>query len=128
MHDDGPEGLRLLREAGVRLVTLTNGTVALSEGAFARADVLNLFEARLSVDDVGRWKPAADAYQYAARVTGEPPGRLTLVASHPWDVDGAVRAGLGGAWLNRRGARYPSYMRPPTVTGTCLPDLARALI
>lgn len=39
-----------------------------------------------------------------------------LVAVHPWDIDGARRAGLGGAWLRRGTTAYPAAMTPPTMT------------
>jgi 2-haloacid dehalogenase len=57
MNQALPEGLHHLHEGGVRLVTLTNGAAAMSDGALSRAGVLDLFEARLSVTDAGRWKP-----------------------------------------------------------------------
>jgi 2-haloacid dehalogenase len=122
------EGLRRLREAGLRLVTLTNGATAMSEGALSRAGVLGLFEARLSVADAGRWKPAPESYAFAAATVAEPPGRLALVAVHPWDVDGAARAGLVGAWLNRSGAAYPPYLTGPAVTASSLPAVADLLL
>ncbi len=42
----------------------------------------------------GRWKPAGEAYAYAARQCGVEPGELALIAVHPWDIDGAARPGL----------------------------------
>jgi len=30
-----------------------------------------------------------------------------------WDLDGAARAGLRTAWVDRTGAPYPAYCRPP---------------
>jgi 2-haloacid dehalogenase len=128
VHPDVPEGLHHLHEGGVRLVTLTNGATAMSDGALSRAGVLDLFEARLSVADAGRWKPAPESYAFAGGRVGEPPERLALVAVHPWDVDGAARAGLIGAWLNRGGTVYPSYLTAPAVTGPTLPALADRLL
>lgn len=40
-------------------------------------------------------------------------GDAMLVAVHPWDVDGAARAGMRTAWLDRRGTAYPSYFTAP---------------
>ena len=128
VHPDVADGLRRLHGGGLRLVTLTNGATALSDGALGRAGVVDLFEARYSVSEAGRWKPAAEAYAWAAGVVDEPAGRLALVAVHPWDVDGAGRAGLVGAWLNRAGATYPTYFRPPAVTAGSLPELADRLL
>jgi 2-haloacid dehalogenase len=47
-----------------------------------------------------------------------------LVAVHPWDIDGAARAGLHTGWLNRDGSRYPSYFTAPDVVATDLVELA----
>jgi 2-haloacid dehalogenase len=50
-----------------------------------------------------------------------------LVAVHPWDVDGAARAGLRTAWLNRKEAPYPAHFRRAEVEVTDLVGLARAI-
>ena len=50
-----------------------------------------------------------------------------LVAVHPWDIDGAARAGLGTAWITRDGAPYPGYFRSPDVTAASLAELADQL-
>jgi 2-haloacid dehalogenase len=52
---------------------------------------------------------------------------LLLVAVHPWDIDGAPRAGLSTAWVNRTGAPYPACFTPPTHTVSGLTDLAGLL-
>lgn len=128
VHPDVPDGLRRLHNAGIRLVTLTNGATAMSDGALTRAGVMELFETRLSVAEVGRWKPAPESYSFATARVAEPPGRVSLVAVHPWDVDGAARAGLIGAWLNRSSAAYPPYFTDPAVTASSLPMLADLLL
>jgi 2-haloacid dehalogenase len=50
-----------------------------------------------------------------------------LVAVHPWDIDGAHRAGMRTAWLNREGAPYPAVHTSPEITVNSLPELAEAL-
>jgi 2-haloacid dehalogenase len=52
---------------------------------------------------------------------------MLLVAVHPWDIHGAARAGLRTAWINRTGARYPSYFRAPDITVAALTELPPAL-
>ena len=127
VHDDVPEGVRALRGAGLTLVTLTNGAVATTEGLLSRAGVRDQFELLLSVEDAGAWKPARTAYEHAVRQTGRPAEELVLVAVHPWDVDGAARAGLRTAWIDRDGSRYPSHLLPPELRATSIGDLARQL-
>jgi 2-haloacid dehalogenase len=112
-HADVAPGLRRIHDAGIRLITFTNGAATTSESMLDRAGVLPLLEHRLSVDVPKKWKPHPDAYRYAADVCGVEPSRMALVAVHPWDVDGAKRAGLTGIWVDRRKTPYPKSFLPP---------------
>jgi 2-haloacid dehalogenase len=127
VHPDVPDGVRALRSTGRRLVTLSNGATSVAEGLLDRAGLRDQFERVLSVEQAGVWKPAPGSYAYAARECGVEPAQMMLVAVHPWDVDGALRAGLAGCWLNRNGGPYPSHCREPTHTVSALPELADRL-
>lgn len=127
VHPDVPDGVRALKESGHRLVTLTNGSTKVSEKLFADAGIRDQFDALLSVEDAGIWKPARGAYEYAARTCGTELPEMLLVAVHPWDVDGAARAGMGTAWINRTGVAYPESLTPPSMQATSLTDLAGRL-
>jgi 2-haloacid dehalogenase len=127
VHPDVPAGIRALGAAGYRMVTLTNGAVSVADRLLGSVGVRREFEALLSVDDAGVWKPARAAYSYAARVCGVHAADMLLVAVHPWDIDGARRAGLRAAWVDRSGMPYPSYFTPPSITVTGLDDLAQQL-
>ncbi len=127
-HPDVPDGMRALARAGLRMVTLTNGSAEMSTTVFSRAGVLELLEHRLSVEDVQRWKPAREPYLHAAHTCGLPVDRTALVAVHPWDVHGAQRAGMAGIWLNRTGSTYPPYLPEPDVVVSDLRDLADAIV
>ncbi len=127
VHPDVVDGVRALRAAGYRLVTLTNGAAAVADRLFAAAGIRAEFEHLLSVDDAAAWKPVPAAYTYAAQVCGVAPRDLLLVAVHPWDIHGASRAGLGTAWLNRSTSAYPGYFTAPDIVANTLTDLANAL-
>ena len=43
---------------------------------------------------------------------------------HPWDSDGAARAGLRTAWINRTGGTYPTHLTAPERTVTAVAELA----
>jgi 2-haloacid dehalogenase len=116
LHGDVVDGVRGLRAAGARLVTLTNGGTELADRLFTDADIRDEFEALLSVDDAPLWKPARASYDYASSACGVPPAAMLLVAVHPWDIHGAAQAGMRTAWLNRSGARYPDYFHAPDLT------------
>ena len=128
VHPDVPDGVRRLHDAGIRLATLTNGSVQLSEDMLSRAGVLDLLEHRMSVSEAGAWKPAAKPYRYAAARCGVPVQQMALVAVHPWDTDGAKRAGLTSGWINRKGLPYPEHFSVPDATGPDLPSVAEALL
>ena len=127
VHPDVPEGVRALSDAGLRLVTLSNGAASVAEGLLERAGLRDRFELLLTVEDAGVWKPARAAYEHAAQRCGVPASDLLLVAVHPWDLDGASRAGLATGWVDRSGTAYPGCFAPPTHTVRALPELAAAL-
>ncbi|WPU11092.1 haloacid dehalogenase type II [Pseudarthrobacter oxydans] len=127
LHADVPEGVKALKAAGFRLVTLTNGSTGVAEKLFTEAGIRDSFELLLSVEGAQSWKPGRAAYEYAASACGAAPGELLLVAVHPWDIHGAARAGLGTAWINRSGGQYPGYFQAPDYTVPGLDRLAAAL-
>ena len=127
MHPDVGPGVRALRAAGWRLVTLTNGSTDVTERLLAQAGIRDEFEALLSVQDAGVWKPARAAYEYAARSRGTELGEMLLVAVHPWDIDGAARAGMSTAWINRAASVYPDVFTSPMWRASTLLELAEQL-
>ncbi|HEU4513585.1 MAG TPA: haloacid dehalogenase type II [Nocardioidaceae bacterium] len=127
VHPDVVPGVRALRDAGLRLVTMSNGASAVAERLLDRAGVRDEFEQLLSVEDAGVWKPAADAYRFVAERCSVGVEQLVMVAVHPWDTDGAARAGLRTAWVDRDGRHYPQYATPPTWTVPSVEALATVL-
>lgn len=127
VHPDVPGGVRALHAGGHRLVTLTNGSTEVSDGLLTRAGIRPLFDAVLSVEDAGVWKPARGSYEYAARACGTELADMLMVAAHPWDLDGAARAGMRTAWINRTGAPYPRSLTPPSLRARGLGDVADQL-
>jgi 2-haloacid dehalogenase len=128
VHPDVAAGLQLLADAGVRVVTLSNGSAGVAQGLLERAGLSDLVEQTLSVEQAGRWKPHPRSYGWAAQHLGVAAHRLALLAVHAWDVDGASRAGWTGAWLNRTGAPYPEVFLPPALTARDLPALVERLL
>ena len=127
LHPDITDGVRALKGAGYRLVTLSNGSAQVAQTLLGRAAIRDDFDALLTVEDAPAWKPVRSAYQYAADVCGVEPAELLLVAVHPWDIHGAAQAGLRTAWLNRTGADYPRYFETPDYTVSALGELVEHL-
>lgn len=127
VHPDVPDGVRALSASGARLVTLSNGSTEVAERLLASAGIREHFERLLSVDGAGIWKPAPGAYAYAARTCSADPATMMLVAVHPWDIDGAKRAGMRTAWITRRGQRYPNHFLAPDYSTATLSELADSI-
>lgn len=127
VHPDVPAGVRALHAAGYRLVTMTNGSAALTDTLLDKAGVRDCFEALYDVAGPHRWKPHPQAYRYVVERTGVRPEQAVLVAVHPWDVAGAQRAGLAGAWLRRGATAYPSALAEPAFTAEDLTELAQLI-
>ena len=127
VHPDVVDGVRALRAGGHRLVTLSNGAATVGEALLSSAGVRADFEAVLSVEDAGRWKPDPIAYRFAAERCGTAIEDMLLVAVHPWDIHGAACAGMRTAWLRRGGGDYPAPFAPPEITIAALPELAAVL-
>ncbi len=117
-----------LREAGVRIVTLTNGHADTVRAMLDHAGLADLVEACLSVDDVGFWKPRPEPYRYAAERCGVDPSSLALVAVHSWDVHGAKRAGLTTGYASRLEGAFVEGFAPPDVAGDSLVEVVEGLL
>ena len=57
VHADVPDGIGALRALGIRLVTLSNGSSSVADELFKRAGIRDHFDALLSVEQAGTWKP-----------------------------------------------------------------------
>jgi 2-haloacid dehalogenase len=127
-HPDVEPALRRLVEAGIRVVTLTHGSPGVAEAGLARGGITPLVERTLSSEDIRAWKPAREVYLWAAGSCGVVPGCMALVAAHGWDVLGAQRAGLTGAWFPRSERVYPAVYEPPHVGAGDLAGAVDALL
>jgi 2-haloacid dehalogenase len=127
-HADVEPALRRLTEAGVRVVTLSHGSPGVAEAGLARGGITPLVERTLSSEVIRAWKPAREAYLWAAGTCDVTPDRMALVAAHGWDVLGAQRAGLTGAWFPRNERTYPAVFDEPHVLGVDLAGAVEALL
>jgi 2-haloacid dehalogenase len=115
--EDVEGGLRRLVDAGIRLATLSNSSQSALEKQIANAGLGIFFERNLSVETVGKFKPAREAYEYAAQELGLPPGDIMMVTAHGWDALGAARAGMRVAFVERPGKSPFPLASEPEITG-----------
>jgi len=108
--EDAKLGLARLAER-YKLVALSNGNQHLLDPLVNKIGVP--FEARLSVERWGRFKPHPSVYRGAASVLGFDPGETMMVAAHSFDVHGAMVCGYRGAFVNRYRLPYEdTALRP----------------
>ena len=110
------------------MVTLSHGSPGVAEAGLERGGISPLVERSLSSETIRAWKPSREAYLWAAGCCGVAPNRMSLVAAHGWDVLGAQRAGLTGAWFPRSERTYPAVYDPPHITASDLSGVVDALL
>jgi 2-haloacid dehalogenase len=107
--DDVRPGLEQLKQAGLPLAVLSNGTTEGAEALIEHNDLQGLFAHVLVADSVKRFKPAREVYALAVDAFGVPAERVMLVSGHEWDVAGASRAGLRTGWI-ARGEKFTAVL------------------
>jgi 2-haloacid dehalogenase len=127
-HPDVRDGLQAMRDAGLRLVTLTNSAPGAVQQQLANAGLTAFFERSFSVDAVRRFKPAAEPYRSVADALGRPVDRLRLVAAHAWDIVGALRAGYSAAFVARPGKALYPLGPTPDIVGPDFKSVAQQIV
>ena len=116
-HPDAAAALTRLRDAGFRLVTLTNSASSASPTPLEKAGLSQFFDQHFSVETIKKFKPAPETYQMVAEALSVDVSDLCLVACHLWDTIGAQAAGCRAAFLTRP---YNAMLSAPNVP---VPDL-----
>ncbi len=128
IHPDVQGAFEVLRDAGIPIMALSNGSKIQTEKLLARANLSELVEFVVSTDEVQRFKPHHAVYQHAVQVAGVSPHEMALVAAHGWDVHGAKCAGLCAGWIKRREQRLPKVFEHPEAGGDTLGEVVRTLL
>ncbi|WP_308993274.1 haloacid dehalogenase type II [Mariniflexile litorale] len=102
-HPEVKTALKQLKKDGYKLVSFTNSSNEGVKKQFESAGLTEYFDERLSVEDIGKFKPFSDTYAWAARKVGVKPEECMLIAAHGWDVAGALWAGWRAAFISRPG-------------------------
>jgi 2-haloacid dehalogenase len=100
-YPEVPATLKRLKQAGMKLVMLSNGTPAMLEAAAGSAGIADLFDAVLSVEKVKVYKPHPSVYQLACDRFNMAAERICFLSSNGWDAYSAKAFGLRVVWCNR---------------------------
>jgi 2-haloacid dehalogenase len=127
-HPEVAGALGRLRDAGLRLASLTNSTEQVARAQLEHAGLIDAFELVLSADTARRLKPAPEPYRMAAERLGVAVGEVRLIAAHAWDVAGAARAGCATAFVARPGKVLDPLVDRPEIIGADLTEVADAIV
>lgn len=124
---DAEEAMRVLTEARIEVVCLSNGARESTEAFLDRSGLDRFVDQVISVADVRMWKPARAVYDHALSRIGRPAEEVALVAVHAFDCHGAHAAGLTTGWAGRLERHYAEIFTRADVVGEDLVDVAKAL-
>jgi len=94
-------GLKNLQSAGHRLFAFSNGNMAAVEGLLLAANIRDFFSGVVSVDTIKTFKPNPTTYEHFLNASDSTVDDAWLISSNPFDVIGAVSAGMRAAWVKR---------------------------
>ncbi|MFL5821376.1 MAG: haloacid dehalogenase type II [Solirubrobacteraceae bacterium] len=117
-----------LEDAGLAVGLLTNSAAASAEQSLEAAGLRDRFQAVIATDAVEVFKPHPRVYGYAVERLEARPEEICLVAAHGWDVMGAMRAGLRGAWVAHSERWLVPTLPDPDVRGEDLEDAAAKIV
>jgi 2-haloacid dehalogenase len=118
-----PGVLATLRRAGLKTAILSNGTPAMLDAVVGRAGLAAMFDAVLSVEEVGVFKPDPRVYQLAVDRLGDPAPAIAFQSSNAWDAYAASAFGMQVVWCNRYGQRRERLPGAPDREIKTLADL-----
>ena len=120
------QALRTLAGSSIRLGIVTNCSERL--GRIAAGKVGVQFDAVVTAEKAGFYKPDPRPYETALRALDVSAARCLFVAGSPYDLVGTARVGLATYWHDRSGLPLPEGARAPLVRASTLDGLARMVV
>ena len=121
------EGLKSLRDAGLRLGFLSNFTPHMLAACVKASALEGVFEDQLSTDTIKTYKPDPRAYAMAVNAFGLPVENILFVAFGGWDAVGAKTFGFKTFWFNPASQPAEELGVTPDAMGPSFADLVRFL-
>ena len=102
-YPEVPLVLNGLKERDFRCAVLSNGSPEMLSSAVKNSGLDDLFDAVISIDSIGIYKPDPRVYQMAVDQLGISSSEISFQSSNAWDAAGAGAFGFKVAWINRFG-------------------------
>jgi FMN phosphatase YigB (HAD superfamily) len=122
--EDVEDGLARLKGANFRLYAFSNGSADAVETLHITAGIRDSFLGVVSTDDLKSFKPNPAVYSHFLRKSESSGSNAWLISSNPFDVIGAISAGMKAAWVKRsRASIFDPWEIEPTITVKSLLEL-----
>ncbi len=126
--EDAEPALRELRARDCRLFAFSNGAAEAVETLLSAAGIREYFLGVVSCDDVRSFKPNPAVYAHFLRKADATGSEAWLISGNPFDVIGAISAGMRAAWVQRsEDSIFDPWGIEPTATVQSLGALADAI-
>ena len=128
-YPEVPAMLAALKAQGMNTAILSNGSPDMLDGAVRSAELTEVLDDVLSVQDVGIFKPHKSVYDLVMKRFGCTPAEVLLVSSNCWDACAAAGNGFYTVWVNRAGEpldRLPWQPQAQLSDLTDIPKIAKA--
>jgi putative hydrolase of the HAD superfamily len=117
------ETLQLLRDRGIKLALITNGSTTAQRRKIERFGLAPFFESILIEEEFGAGKPDPSVYEHALRQLGVAAGEAWMVGdNYEWEIVAPQKLGIKGIWVNPKEAP-PLPSAPPFRTIRALRDI-----
>ncbi|MCG8341958.1 MAG: haloacid dehalogenase type II [Chlorobiales bacterium] len=121
---DVEEGLKTLNASGFRIYAFSNGSAEAVEKLLAASGIRELFLDVVSVEELQSFKPDPAVYYHFLERSGTTGGNAWLISCNPFDVIGAISAGMRAVWVRRSPeAIFDPWGFEPTLTVSSLAEL-----
>ena len=126
--DDVATGLAQAKNAGYRMFAFSNGNAEAVESLLVNAGIRDNFLGVVSVDEMKSYKPNPGVYSHFLRRADAVGSNAWLISSNPFDVIGAISAGMRAAWVKRSPeAIFDPWGIEPTLVVDSLLNLAEQI-
>jgi 2-haloacid dehalogenase len=125
-YEDAAEGLKRLAPR-FKLVALSNGEQSYLEH-LVDSQIRVDFDAVISVQHAGVFKPHPAVYRTAARMLKLEPAQVMMVAAHSFDILGARACGFRGAYVDRYGLPLEDAAKPADISVRDFIELSDVLL
>ena len=121
---DAAASLRRLKDAGLPLAILSNGSPASIAQVVGNAAMKWAFDQMISVDELRVYKPQRKVYLLAEERMGFAREEILYVSANSWDASAASLFGYPVCWIDRDGAPFDQLDATPTVVVRDLQEMA----